>query len=353
MSEPRRASHGHSALDGPGALAAVRLAVRAPSIHNTQPWRWSLDPSGVLRLHADWSRRLAVADPDGHSLMISCGAAVQLTALGLEAQGWDVAVDAFPDATDSSVLAAFRVAPNDGGDAGAPARQARSLAEAALDRRSDRRPLLVRQIADADLESLRQAGNPDAWIDFPHGEDQRVNLAVAVSWADRQQANDEAYVAEMRRWLRDPEVHAPGEQPADDGVPTRSIPHVDPGHPRRLDIPQRDFEAGMSGGQIIERDVDEKPLIAVVFAPADSPRDQLLAGRSMMRFMLRAHQLGLATCPLSQAVDLGAFRSRVQGLMGWVGRPEMMLRVGYPSRPLDELPRTPRRAPADVLDIAA
>jgi hypothetical protein len=37
--------------------------------------------------------------------------------------------------------------------------------------------------------------------------------------------------------------------------------------------------------------------------------------------------------------------------MGWVGYPQMMLRIGYPAGPSEELARTPRREPATVLDV--
>jgi hypothetical protein len=67
--------------------------------------------------------------------------------------------------------------------------------------------------------------------------------------------------------------------------------------------------------------------------------------------MLRAELLGLSTCPLSQAVDFAAFRTRVQGLMGWVGYPQMMMRLGHPIAPETELPPTPRRPVSAVLEI--
>jgi nitroreductase len=69
----------------------------------------------------------------------------------------------------------------------------------------------------------------------------------------------------------------------------------------------------------------------------------------MMRLMLEAELLGLASCPLSQAVDLVAFRSRVRTLMGWQGLPQMMLRLGYPAAGDLWAGRTTRRPIADVL----
>jgi hypothetical protein len=47
---------------------AVALAVREPSIHNTQPWRWEFGPDGV-DLYADRRRQLAAIDPDGRGLL--------------------------------------------------------------------------------------------------------------------------------------------------------------------------------------------------------------------------------------------------------------------------------------------
>ena len=53
----------------------IETAVRAPSVHNTQPWRFHVGPAG-LELHADRSRQLPAVDPFGRELLISCGAAL-------------------------------------------------------------------------------------------------------------------------------------------------------------------------------------------------------------------------------------------------------------------------------------
>jgi nitroreductase len=332
-------------LDRATVLAALEVAVRAPSIHNTQPWRWRLDDDGLVLL-ADRTRQLAVADPDGHSLLISCGAALHLTELALRAAGVPTRTTLWPDPAKPDALA--RVSPAGPGVAQAADEQvaAHEQVAAALRRRSDRRPFTSQQASDDTIELLRQAGsNSDARVDFTVREDQRIDLAVAVSWADRVERDDAAYVEEMNRWVRDPDVHA-----TSDGVPLEVIPHVPADRPRHTDVPLRDFEVGMTGRQLIERDVDERPLIAVFFTDADTSHDHLRVGEVMMRLMIQAELLGLATCPLSQAVDFAAFRTRVQGLMGWVGYPQMMLRIGYPSGSSSELQRTPRREPAAVLD---
>jgi nitroreductase len=71
----------------------------------------------------------------------------------------------------------------------------------------------------------------------------------------------------------------------------------------------------------------------------------------MMTLMLQAELLGLASCPLSQAVDFAAFRARLQNSMGWVGYPQMLLRLGRPVSAVTDLPRTPRRPVSAVLEV--
>jgi hypothetical protein len=329
-------------LDLATVLAALEVAVRAPSIHNTQPWRWRLEDDGLLLL-ADRERQLSVADPDGHSLLVSCGAALHLTELCLRAGGWRLESSYLPDPGDPDLLA--RIRPVGCTDAD---EQLAAEVDAARRRRCDRRPFAEGQVDEHGREQLRAAGHDSStYVDFPDTPERHADLAVAVSWADRVERNDEAYLAEMRRWLRDPDVHT-----LVDGVPVAAVPHVPVGLPRHTDIPLRDFEVGVSGRQLIEHDVDEHPLIGVVFTESDRVHDHLRAGMAMMRLMVQADLLGLSSCPLSQAVDFAAFRVRLQAQMGWIGYPQMILRFGRPATPITDLPLTPRRPVADVLDVA-
>jgi nitroreductase len=331
---------GVHALDpGPVDLVSVvASASRAPSIHNTQPWRWT-SHDGVLDVRADRARQLRVADRDGHSLLISCGAAAALTELALRAQGWAVETALLPDPDDLDLLARLRPHRRD-----QPDQDAVDGLAAALERRSERRPFAAGAVSTQIVDRLRDAvAAPGVYAHFPIRSNEYVDLAVAISQADRSERGDPAYAAEMAMWVR--------RGRSEDGVPSVAIPRVPAGQPRQADIPLRDFEAGVPGGQLIKLGVDEKPLIAVIFTEGDSPLDQLRAGQAMMRLMVQAELDGIATCPLSQSVDLLAFRSRLRTLMSWDGHPQMMLRLGH--RPAAApAPLTSRRPVADVLTIA-
>ena len=325
-----------SSLDVAAVEGALGVAIRAPSIHNTQPWRFELR-GGVLALRADRSRQLGIADPDGHSLLISCGAALALTELALRAAGWTVEVRRVPDPADPDLLAELR-----GLGHAEPLQVDLDRVAASRRRRSERRPFAAGRPAEQVIERLRQAAaSPGVDAHFPIRADENLDLAVAVSYADRFQRKDPDYLAEMARWTQQDDHHA-------DGIPATTVPHLPEGRVRHTDVPLRDFEVGVPGSQLIETGIDEQPLLAVVFTSSDRTSDRLQAGEAMMRLMVEAELAGLSSCALSQAVDMLAFRVRLQTVMNWTDYPQMMLRLGTPPAGTPA-PLTRRRAVADVL----
>jgi hypothetical protein len=66
---------------------AVELATRAPSVHNTQPWRFRVG-SDRVECFADFSRQLPVLDPTRRQLYVSCGAALHHLTVALRAAGY-------------------------------------------------------------------------------------------------------------------------------------------------------------------------------------------------------------------------------------------------------------------------
>src|ERR1700761_4177750 len=81
---------------------AVSLACQAPSLHNSQPWRW-VAGDGALRLFLDPHRGMNY-DPSGRDALIGCGAALHHLKVAMAAGGWRTRVDRFPDRNDPTHL---------------------------------------------------------------------------------------------------------------------------------------------------------------------------------------------------------------------------------------------------------
>jgi nitroreductase len=317
----------------------VRFAVRAPSIHNTQPWRWVL-AGGELSLYADRTRQLTAADPDGRAVLISCGGALSLALLRLAAVGWETAVERVPE-PGGDLLARVRVTGRSEPDPVALER-----ARAAERRHTERRPFRPEPVPAELLGQLVDAARDRGVYAYPvERADQRLDLAVAMSWADKVESEDAAYRAELAHWVG-PKAEAAGE-----GVPASAMPHASPGRPRHTDVPLRDFEAGTRGEQDIAGDIDEQPAYLVLLSSGDGPEQRLRAGEAYLRVSVEAERLGLASSAMTQAVDLPGVRERFRTLMDWPDHPQMVLRVGYPPVEQRAVPSTPRRPLSAVLTV--
>ncbi len=316
---------------------AVRLAVRAPSIHNTQPWRWRIGAARV-DLYADRSRELEVIDPGGRALRVSCGAALLQARLALEAAGYPPVVTRMPDPADRDHLARLELTRSL-----PPTADVHRLVDAAEQRRTDRRPFADRDIDVATAEALRAAAeSAGAMLRHLSRPDERLDLIVAVGRADELEAADPAYEAEIRLWTGRADS-------AFEGVPASAVPHLPS---RQSDVNLRDFEVGARGTlEAADPTHVEHAAMFVLATVTDSDTDQVRAGEALAHVLLTATSLGLAVSPATQPIELPETRALLARAIGGFGTPQVVLRVGWPGAD-DPLPPTPRRPLDEVIETA-
>ena len=311
--------------------AAVELASRAPSVHNTQPWRFVTSGDGV-ELRADRTRALPALDPTGRQLVLSCGAALEHLRLALLAQGRSVEIEAFPSPADPDLLARMALA----GDA-TPDPVDTELIRAIPIRTTVRAPFDPRPIPADTVDDLRDdAVVADAWVMPVTRPDDTIALMVLLEHADAAEQADPAYEQEVRQWRR--------EGSAPDGIPDAAVPATEQRH---ISYIQREFGAHANTGQTAGESpaVDEKPLIVIVGTTNDRELDWLNAGRRLARLQLRAASLGIVSSPLNQVIDDPTPRQQLRAQLGMLGWPQMVLRMGYGTA----APATGRRPAEEVL----
>jgi nitroreductase len=312
--------------------AAARWSLHAPSIFNTQPWRWRVT-SDSLELRADPSRRLVSTDPQGRLLMLSCGAAVHHARVALAAEGWDAAVDRTPERDEPGLLARIRIDRQT-----APDPQAQQLCRAITRRRSDRRAFGERQVPHWLLTRLRAVVEDQGAYLHVVRRDQMPMLATSTARAATDELNDPAYRAELDAWTHRPENSR-------DGVPAATA--VQPA-PRR--VPVRNYTPDATAGLRPGEGFDLGAAFVVLYGTADDPAGWLRGGEALSALLLTATVHGLATAPVSDTTEVEWPRRLLRDLLAEVGEPYLVVRLGY-SDTTEEVPPAPRRDAREAIEI--
>jgi nitroreductase len=315
---------------------AAHMALRAPSVWNTQPWRWRVLEDSI-ELWADRERHLVTADPDGLLLTVSCGTALHHLRTALAASGDEVIVERLPDPAVPDLLARVtlrwpRVPIEDDVDYARFAAIAR--------RRTDRRPVADIPVAGSVLTRLRAAAEAEgARLTFldPDGI---VRLAVIAARAADAEAHDPGFLAELDRWTHRPRF-------ASDGVAPVNVPQ---GADRV--VPLRDFAPGDEHVDAHPGTLDRYATYGVLWGERDEPLSWLRAGEALSAVLLDGAVEGLAMSPISTVVECDGSRVALRDLLPAVGAPCLVLRLGYPVRFADEPgARTARLAASRRIDI--
>ncbi|WP_073460307.1 Acg family FMN-binding oxidoreductase [Pseudonocardia thermophila] len=324
-------------LTSDDVVRVLAVAGRAPSLHNSQPWRFRVEPDRI-ELWADPERRLPAADPHGREQRLACGAALFNLRLALHAHGIRPLVTLYTD-RDPDLLAVVR----HGGRTPQTAVQ-RELLAAVPRRRTNRHPFTDRPVTPAELTALRAAALAEnAWLHVVTDPAERERLHLLSVDAHARQQADPAFREEFARWTAvDPN--------RSDGVPV--LPHERRPSAHDRWVP-RDFTRG-AGATSAETNItyEAEPALVVLSAQMFGPTSEVAAGQALQRVLLTATTKGLSASFLSHIIEVEPTREQLRTLIHGTHRPQAVLRIGH-GWPVSATPRRPAIAMVEVPGPAA
>jgi len=243
--------------------------------------------SQSLHLYADPSRLEPQGGPDRRDVLISCGAALHHCSVALAAVGWQAKIRRMPDPRDCDYLADIAVVRQAPGDLDA------TLAAAIPDRRTDRRTYSSWPVPWGDI-ALMGARAARAGVML-----RQIDLLPRLN----------AIVAEG------------------------ALRHADVAHVARWNGP------------------DDNAVVIALGTETDDDVSRLRAGEATSLVLLSATAMGLATCPVSEPLEIAEAREAVRtDVFGGCGYAQMMMRVGWAEVDAEPLPPTQRRPLAESVE---
>jgi hypothetical protein len=311
---------------------AVSLACRAPSLHNSQPWRWVIE-HGVLQLFLDLTRVLD-CDQSRREALLGCGAALHHLRVAMAASGWRTNIKRFPDPDDPDRIASLEFTPMDH-----VSKNDRRRADAILLRRSDRLPFGAPMDWESFEPTLDKVVDADAVRLDVLPDDLRPQLAEASQIATSLRLYDTAYHTEIGWWT--------SEFRASDGIPYASL--VSAAESDRVDV-GRHFPVRGGGERRVEIPEDHAKIV-LLSTDTDSREDALASGEVLSAVLLECTMVGLATCTLTHITEVRTTRELIAALVNSDGHPQVLIRVGVAPAMESLPPVTPRRPLTDVFHI--
>ncbi|MEH3141135.1 MAG: nitroreductase family protein [Mycobacterium kyogaense] len=310
---------------------ALQVACRAPSFHNTQPWRWTLTGSTV-DLYLDPSRRAEAADHTGRQALLSCGAALDHFRVAIAAAGWHGEVTRFPDPENLQHLASIELVA-----AHSASVEQRRRADAIMARRTDRLAFLEPPHAADHL--VKASEHADAVRLDVIADQHRATVAELSHLTDAVRMFDTRYHSELNWWT---DTFA-----SDAGIPASAL----------ISAPESDRVAVGRNFPVTNRAerrtevAEDRAHILVVSSVDDSPDSVLRCGEALSAIVLDATMSGLATCIVTHVTEFESGRDVVASLIGGDAIPQALVRIGRAPVLESPPPPTPRRDVHDVLHL--
>ena len=251
--------------------SALMLAVRAPSVHNSQPWLWRVGEH-TLHLYANRDLHLSQTDPDARDLMLSCGATLHHCQVAFAALGWQSKVRRFPNPADPNHLAVIELHRSPASEVDI------ALAAAIPRRRTDRRHYTSWTVPQGDISMMgARAARAGTML---RRVDALTSLRRLIVEAARRHNTDHEYLTELSTWS--------GRYASIAGVPARSTPEPD----TNAALPARSF-AGPGLAQTPDgAAADDNAVVVALGTVDDDELSWLRAGEATSMVLLTATAIG-------------------------------------------------------------
>lgn len=313
-------------------LKIVRSAAKAPSGHNTQPWKFSLN-NDMITISPDFSRALPVVDPDRHALYISLGCACENAVTAAENFGLNCVVKITTESDAALIRLELTQSKFEG---------SHQLYSAIGRRQVSRCAYSSTQPAPQELRQLVEAISGDGvYYKLFVNEDEKKSLAPFVFEANAIAFSNRKQLDELIKWVRFSQKEA---MSTGDGIYTATMGLPAMGRTIGSRI-MKWFVTAKSEEKRWRKLLPYSAGFVLFMTDEHNPVGWINLGRAFQRFGLTATQLGISHAHVNMPCEVSAVRNKMISHFDLEEKtPLLLIRYGYANpmpysfrRPLNEI----------------
>lgn len=312
----------------------VEAAIKAPSGHNTQPWKFEQSESGIS-IHPDFKRALAVVDSDNHALYISLGCALENIIIAANKKGYQCTMK-YPADLRSGIDIQLRKDE-------AVNLQNDHLHDLISARQVNRNKYSDKEVPAEELQKLNSSFEFEGIsLVLLNGRENFVNIIPLIIEGNNLQFGNKQFVNELTSWVRYSKSEA---EKTKDGLWTATMGL--PAMGRLIgNFVIKNFVSAKSESKRLQSILKHTQGLAIFIAEENDVASWVKVGRAFQRFGLTATKLGISHAHLNMPCEEVEIRNKLAKELGLGNKhPLLLLRYGY----AEKMPYSYRRPFSDVV----
>jgi len=297
-------------------LKILRITVKAPSGHNTQPWFFSREDDGIC-ITPDFSRSLPVADPENRELFISLGCAAETAMIAARFYGYNAELD--NELLKNQGKIKIMLSKNEKSEVP-------DLFSFIKSRQTTRNPYSDSPVSDDDLIKLKQiVTDSDIDLEFYIGQDKINTFLPYIFEANTIQMSNPNFKPELIQWLRFSEKEALQKG---DGLYTACSGMPSPGRSIGNFI-VKNFITVKSEEKRLHKLLATTTMLVMFTSRNNDILSWVKTGIILQRFALTCTKLGISHSYINLPCQINQIRDKMQRDMELTGFPQLLIRLGY------------------------
>ncbi len=290
----------------------VQFAVLAPSSHNSQPWKFEVGENYIF-IKPDFSKHLAVSDPENRHLYIALGCATENILVSADYYGLQTTVQYLPpERKDSAVKIYFKPALQ-------PLKPNQHLIFSIASRRSNRNKYTSRAPDAKFIERIGQLSSNGALVSLIQDKREKKKVANILIESRLNAFSNKAFRTEMANYKRTNFTSSPFGMPGFTLGINNLLSLVAPFLIKNFNI----MKVIRKNEELLLN--NHTPIFLFLNSKENNPLSWLNMGQILQKIILEAEYFGIQTAMSALPPDV----EPIQKILKTSYRPQMFLRAGY------------------------